>query len=604
MDVNDISASPTPLMSNKHTCSEYDVKNQTFHQTPDKQNEIFPADCSEYVMGKFRASSVVYNIDKTMDGSNTYMNYRIPASTSYRDCLDAATSLSPLEILRLQHVHSQTLAREMKNCEHKVNEFQEEVSVMRWTLDDQARLLSDKDLTIQQLNRQLIDERLMLTNSRQVDERRIEDINNHLEVLTVLETFHRATLAISNEQTTISEVIPIVNGIKLDMESNQDKSLGPIVKDVLHNIKTYYVNIEENNLFSFATILDPRFKVDVFSSPQSSKEAKSQLEAKLSEEEEEEEEEPPDKLSRVETASGPMASVYSRLIASKGNIQTRPNNVELEEVNPHLRGGRVENHLGKTTPSSPDRDSNLDLPVLSSRDQHDKRMFQQHAAEMLYRRKLLSRTFNMLRNAAVASCVKRAERKYQQLQEKYNSCKTKLEEELEMAHKEKASMKRESGEFETALQHSLMKGLCLLNLEALNVLKSRGSLDQDKNYKGDTVEHLCQETDTCETTGSPSNPVCQTGQALENTSQKINTAATIKGKSTRPGTPERVLDTETVILSTAGQPNQNKFGLKTNTSKYIKNSTKLNRALRVINANVTKISHNNSDLCDTSRKKP
>nr|CAD7195702.1 unnamed protein product [Timema douglasi] len=50
--------------------------------------------------------------------------------------------------------------------------------------------------------------------------------------------------------------------------------------------------------------------------------------------------------------------------------------VELEEVSPHLRGGRVENHLGKTTPSSPDRDSNLDLPVLSSRAQHDKRVSQ------------------------------------------------------------------------------------------------------------------------------------------------------------------------------------------------------------------------------------
>nr|CAD7569691.1 unnamed protein product [Timema californicum] len=48
--------------------------------------------------------------------------------------------------------------------------------------------------------------------------------------------------------------------------------------------------------------------------------------------------------------------------------------VELEEVNPHLRGGRAENHLGKTLPSSPDRDSNLDLPVLSSRAQHDKRL--------------------------------------------------------------------------------------------------------------------------------------------------------------------------------------------------------------------------------------
>nr|CAD7567440.1 unnamed protein product [Timema californicum] len=50
--------------------------------------------------------------------------------------------------------------------------------------------------------------------------------------------------------------------------------------------------------------------------------------------------------------------------------------VELEEVNPHLRIGRVENHLGKTTPSSPDRDSNLNLPVLSSRTQHDKRVSQ------------------------------------------------------------------------------------------------------------------------------------------------------------------------------------------------------------------------------------
>nr|CAD7573271.1 unnamed protein product [Timema californicum] len=48
--------------------------------------------------------------------------------------------------------------------------------------------------------------------------------------------------------------------------------------------------------------------------------------------------------------------------------------VELEEVNPHLRGGRVENHLEKTTPSSPDRDSNLYLPVLSSRAQHEKRI--------------------------------------------------------------------------------------------------------------------------------------------------------------------------------------------------------------------------------------
>nr|CAD7425850.1 unnamed protein product [Timema monikensis] len=52
--------------------------------------------------------------------------------------------------------------------------------------------------------------------------------------------------------------------------------------------------------------------------------------------------------------------------------------VELEEVNPHLRGGRVENHLGKTTPSSPERDSNLDPPVLGGRAQHDTRTNRDH----------------------------------------------------------------------------------------------------------------------------------------------------------------------------------------------------------------------------------
>nr|CAD7456367.1 unnamed protein product [Timema tahoe] len=47
-----------------------------------------------------------------------------------------------------------------------------------------------------------------------------------------------------------------------------------------------------------------------------------------------------------------------------------------KEVNPHFRGGRVEIHLGKTTPSSPDRDSKLDLLVLGGLAQHDWRVSQ------------------------------------------------------------------------------------------------------------------------------------------------------------------------------------------------------------------------------------
>nr|CAD7401724.1 unnamed protein product [Timema cristinae] len=62
------------------------------------------------------------------------------------------------------------------------------------------------------------------------------------------------------------------------------------------------------------------------------------------------------------------------LLTDSPALPTADVSVELEEVNPHLRVGRVENHLGKASPSSPDRDSNLDLPVLSSRAQHDKRV--------------------------------------------------------------------------------------------------------------------------------------------------------------------------------------------------------------------------------------
>nr|CAD7256407.1 unnamed protein product [Timema shepardi] len=56
--------------------------------------------------------------------------------------------------------------------------------------------------------------------------------------------------------------------------------------------------------------------------------------------------------------SSPMASLgltdSSQLTSYRQHL--RIGKVELEEVNPHLHGGRVENHLGKTTPSSPDQD--------------------------------------------------------------------------------------------------------------------------------------------------------------------------------------------------------------------------------------------------------
>nr|CAD7593456.1 unnamed protein product [Timema genevievae] len=55
--------------------------------------------------------------------------------------------------------------------------------------------------------------------------------------------------------------------------------------------------------------------------------------------------------------------------------------LNLEEVNSHLCGGIVENHLVKTTPSSPDQDSDLVLSVLGSLAQHETSVLANYATE-------------------------------------------------------------------------------------------------------------------------------------------------------------------------------------------------------------------------------
>ncbi|XP_063219191.1 zinc finger BED domain-containing protein 4-like [Bacillus rossius redtenbacheri] len=148
------------------------------------------------------------------------------------------------------------------------------------------------------------------------------DWNLMEKVLPLLELFHRATLAVSNSQTTISEIIPIVNGLKMDLEQFSDEtvhaSLHSIVKDVVHLLNEYYCNVEtESNLFRFAKILDPRFKTSVFSEPGFAEQGRQALLQEL------ENVLPVDptesKVLRLATPSGPMSSVYSRLIAAKSN---------------------------------------------------------------------------------------------------------------------------------------------------------------------------------------------------------------------------------------------------------------------------------------------
>nr|CAD7424645.1 unnamed protein product [Timema monikensis] len=62
---------------------------------------------------------------------------------------------------------------------------------------------------------------------------------------------------------------------------------------------------------------------------------------------------PPVDLTEIRISISPSLAVELNTTSALANYATGAGigKVELDEVNPHLRGGRVENHLGKTTPA-------------------------------------------------------------------------------------------------------------------------------------------------------------------------------------------------------------------------------------------------------------
>lgn len=94
-------------------------------------------------------------------------------------------------------------------------------------------------------------------------------------IISILEIFQKATKAISSASITLSEVIPIVNSLKYDLERVElEKSgLQGIRNDLLASLKERYKEFETEVVYSTATILDPRFKDQMFSQQNYSKSA-------------------------------------------------------------------------------------------------------------------------------------------------------------------------------------------------------------------------------------------------------------------------------------------------------------------------------------------
>nr|CAD7432710.1 unnamed protein product [Timema monikensis] len=87
-----------------------------------------------------------------------------------------------------------------------------------------------------------------------------------------------------------------------------------------------------------------------------------------------------DPKSRVAADVGHHPSIFATFVFYAHAYEWE--RLNLKEVNPHLLEGRVETHLAKTTHSSLDRGSSLDLPVFGSLAQHETSTLANHATEV------------------------------------------------------------------------------------------------------------------------------------------------------------------------------------------------------------------------------
>ncbi|XP_063215715.1 zinc finger BED domain-containing protein 4-like [Bacillus rossius redtenbacheri] len=85
-------------------------------------------------------------------------------------------------------------------------------------------------------------------------------------VVNLLSIFNHATLAVSTQCVTASEVIPIINSSTEELRKPAPTGSGVqgIKNDMLAAITLKYSDVEENMLYAVATLLDPRFKHHVF----------------------------------------------------------------------------------------------------------------------------------------------------------------------------------------------------------------------------------------------------------------------------------------------------------------------------------------------------
>ena len=89
------------------------------------------------------------------------------------------------------------------------------------------------------------------------------------KITTVLKPFKEATEILSHRDASISMAIPIVTTILSDLEteSREDHGVLTMKRDLAKYMKERFDNMEGENYYSAATLLDAKFKKNMFRDP-------------------------------------------------------------------------------------------------------------------------------------------------------------------------------------------------------------------------------------------------------------------------------------------------------------------------------------------------
>ena len=85
------------------------------------------------------------------------------------------------------------------------------------------------------------------------------------KVVKILQIYEEATREASGNYATVAVVIPVVKSIMRSLEiSDSDAGVTRMKREMLRSLRECYRQMESNEYYAIATLLDPRFKQSIF----------------------------------------------------------------------------------------------------------------------------------------------------------------------------------------------------------------------------------------------------------------------------------------------------------------------------------------------------